>query len=27
MFSAIVLTRMMIALWLKKRRPQKLSLI
>jgi len=27
MFSAIVLTRMMIAIWLKKRRPQKLSLI
>lgn len=27
MFSAIILTRMMIAIWLKKRRPQKLSLI
>lgn len=27
MFSAIVLTRMMIAVWLKKRRPQKLNLI
>lgn len=27
MFSAIILTRMMIAIWLKKRRPKKLSLI
>jgi protein-export membrane protein SecD len=27
MFSAIVLTRMMISVWLKKRRPQKLNLI
>jgi len=27
MFSAIVLTRMMIAVWLKKKRPQKLNLI
>ena len=27
MFSAIVLTRMMIAIWLKKRKPKKLSLI
>ena len=27
MFSAIVLTRMMIALWIKKARPKKLSLI
>lgn len=27
MFSAIILTRMMIAVWLKKRRPHKLSLI
>jgi protein-export membrane protein SecD len=27
MFSAIILTRMMIAIWLKKRRPQKLNLI
>ncbi len=27
MFSAIVLTRMMIAIWLKKRRPQKLSFL
>lgn len=27
MFSAITLTRMLIALWLKKRRPHKLSLI
>lgn len=27
MFSAIVLTRMMIAVWLKKRRPKKLNLI
>ena len=27
MFSAILLTRMMIAIWLKKKRPQKLNLI
>jgi len=27
MFSAIVLTRMMIVIWLKKRRPQKLNLL
>ncbi len=27
MFSAILLTRMLIAIWLKKRRPQKLDLI
>ncbi len=27
MFSSITLTRMMIAIWLKKRRPQKLNLI
>jgi preprotein translocase subunit SecD len=27
MFSAIILTRMIIAIWLKKRRPQKLNLI
>ncbi|MBP7710225.1 MAG: protein translocase subunit SecD [Rickettsiales bacterium] len=27
MFSAIVLTRMLIAIWLKKRRPKKLNLI
>jgi preprotein translocase subunit SecD len=27
MFSAIILTRMMIAIWLKKRRPKKLGLI
>ncbi len=27
MFSAIILTRMMIAIWIKKRRPQKLNLI
>ncbi len=27
MFSAIILTRMMISIWLKKRKPQKLSLI
>ena len=27
MFSAIVLTRMMISIWLKKTRPKKLSLI
>ncbi len=27
MFSAIVLTRMMIAIWIRKRRPQKLNLI
>jgi protein-export membrane protein SecD len=27
MFSAIIVTRMMIAVWLKKRRPQKLNLI
>ncbi|MBU6140231.1 MAG: protein translocase subunit SecD [Proteobacteria bacterium] len=27
MFSAIILTRMMIAIWLKKKRPKKLSLI
>jgi preprotein translocase subunit SecD len=27
MFSAIILTRMMIAIWLKKKRPQKLGLI
>lgn len=27
MFSAIVLTRMMIAIWIKKRRPQKLNLV
>jgi preprotein translocase subunit SecD len=26
-FSATVLTRMLIAIWLKKRRPQKLNLI
>ncbi len=27
MFSAIILTRMMISIWLRKRRPQKLNLI
>jgi preprotein translocase subunit SecD len=27
MFSAIILTRMLIAVWLKKRRPQKLNLL
>jgi len=27
MFSAIILTRMLIAVWLKKSRPQKLNLL